>query len=111
MGSEELGLKDASIATREDAEKAMSSIDEALKRVSNERSRLGAYQNRLEHAYNANVNTAENLSDRVSYSRCRYRKRDDEYGEGANFNASRSICFSLAYATGPVHFKIISRKK
>lgn len=61
MGSEELGLKDASIATREDAEKAMSSMDEALKRVSNERSRLGAYQNRLEHAYNANVNTAENL--------------------------------------------------
>ena len=61
MGSEALGLKDASIATREEAEKAMSSMDEALKRVSNERSRLGAYQNRLEHAYNANVNTAENL--------------------------------------------------
>ncbi|MEC1302469.1 flagellin N-terminal helical domain-containing protein [Lysinibacillus capsici] len=61
MGSEALGLKNASIATREDAEKAMSSMDEALKRVSNERSRLGAYQNRLEHAYNANVNTAENL--------------------------------------------------
>ena len=61
MGSEALGLKDTSIATREEAEKAMSSMDEALKHVSNERSRLGAYQNRLEHAYNANVNTAENL--------------------------------------------------
>jgi len=61
MGSEALGLKDASIATREDADKAISTMDEALKRVSNERSRLGAYQNRLEHAYNANVNTAENL--------------------------------------------------
>lgn len=61
MGSEALGLKDVSIATREDADKAISSMDEALKRVSNERSRLGAYQNRLEHAYNANVNTAENL--------------------------------------------------
>lgn len=48
MGSEALGLKDASITTREEAEKAMSSMDEALKRVSNERSRLGAYQNRLE---------------------------------------------------------------
>ena len=61
MGFEALGLKDVSIATREDADKAISSMDEALKRVSNERSRLGAYQNRLEHAYNANVNTAENL--------------------------------------------------
>jgi len=61
MGSEALGLKDASIATQGDADKAISTMDEALKRVSNERSRLGAYQNRLEHAYNANVNTAENL--------------------------------------------------
>lgn len=61
MGSEALGLKDASIATQEDADKAISTMDEALKRVSNERSRLGAYQNRLEHAYNVNVNTAENL--------------------------------------------------
>ncbi|MGG2108600.1 flagellin [Lysinibacillus pakistanensis] len=61
MGSEALGLKDASIATQEDADKAISTMDEALKQVSNERSRLGAYQNRLEHAYNANVNTAENL--------------------------------------------------
>lgn len=61
MGSEALGLKDASIATQEDADKAISTMDEALKRVSKERSRLGAYQNRLEHAYNVNVNTAENL--------------------------------------------------
>ncbi|WP_445479347.1 flagellin N-terminal helical domain-containing protein [Lysinibacillus irui] len=61
MGSEALGLKDVSIATREEADKAISSMDDALKRVSTERSRLGAYQNRLEHAYNANVNTAENL--------------------------------------------------
>ncbi|MGA3600532.1 flagellin [Lysinibacillus agricola] len=62
MGAGALGLNDTtSIATREDADKAISTMDEALKRVSNERSRLGAYQNRLEHAYNANVNTAENL--------------------------------------------------
>ncbi|MEX3745312.1 MULTISPECIES: flagellin N-terminal helical domain-containing protein [Lysinibacillus] len=62
MGAGALGLNDTtSIATREDADKTISTMDEALKRVSNERSRLGAYQNRLEHAYNANVNTAENL--------------------------------------------------
>jgi len=67
MGAEALGLDDTtSIATREDADKAISTMDEALKRVSSERSRLGAYQNRLEHAYNANVNTAENLQDAES---------------------------------------------
>ncbi|MGE7092696.1 flagellin [Lysinibacillus sp. NPDC048646] len=63
MGAAALGLDDTtSIATREDADKAISTLDESLKRVSSERSRLGAYQNRLEHAYNANMNTAENLT-------------------------------------------------
>ena len=63
MGAGALGLDGTtSIATREDADKAIATLDESLKRVSNERSRLGAYQNRLEHAYNANMNTAENLT-------------------------------------------------
>lgn len=63
MGAGALGLDaTTSIVTRDDANNAISSMDEALKRVSSERSRLGAYQNRLEHAYNANVNTAENLT-------------------------------------------------
>lgn len=67
MGAGALGLDDTtSIATRDDANHAISTMDEALKRVSSERSRLGAYQNRLEHAYNANVNTAENLQDAES---------------------------------------------
>ncbi|MFJ5765984.1 flagellin [Lysinibacillus sp. NPDC093210] len=63
MGSVALGLDDTtSIATRDDANKAISTMDEALKRVSSERANLGAMQNRLEHAYNANMNTAENLT-------------------------------------------------
>ena len=63
MGAGALGLDaTTSIATRDDANNAISTMDDALKRVSSERSRLGAYQNRLEHAYNANVNTAENLT-------------------------------------------------
>lgn len=63
MGAGALGLDDTvSIATREDADKAISTMDKALKSVSSERSRLGAYQNRLEHAYNATMNTAENLT-------------------------------------------------
>lgn len=57
-----LGLKDSSIATRDKANEAIVEMDDALYKVSSERARLGAYSNRLEHAYNVNVNTAENLT-------------------------------------------------
>lgn len=62
VSSTSLNLDSVSIATREDADKAISAMDAALKKTSNERSRLGAYQNRLEHAYNVTMNTSENLT-------------------------------------------------
>jgi len=50
-----------SIATRANADIALTSVDEAIKKVSEERSKLGAFQNRLEHTIN-NLNVgAENL--------------------------------------------------
>ncbi|MEK4426983.1 flagellin N-terminal helical domain-containing protein [Solibacillus sp. FSL K6-1523] len=66
VSSNSLGLDDLSIATREDAEKSLSALDDSLKQTSMERARLGAYQNRLEHAYNVTMNTAENLTDAES---------------------------------------------
>lgn len=62
VSSDSIGIATSSIATREDADKAIKEMDSALNKVSMERSRLGAYQNRLEHAYNVNMNTAENLT-------------------------------------------------
>ncbi|RKQ17743.1 flagellin [Ureibacillus endophyticus] len=62
MDSTKLGIEDSDILTRENADKTIGELDGALKLVSSERSRLGAYQNRMEHAYNNNVNTAENLT-------------------------------------------------
>lgn len=57
-----MGLPDtSSIGTREDAEKAISEVDDAINQVSKQRSKLGAYMNRLEHAYNVTMNTHENL--------------------------------------------------
>lgn len=57
-----MGLPDtSSIGTREDAEKAISEVDGAINQVSKQRSKLGAYMNRLEHAYNVTMNTHENL--------------------------------------------------
>jgi flagellin len=57
-----IGVDTLSIATRDNANAAISELDDALAYVSTERSRLGAYQNRFEHAYNVNENTAENLT-------------------------------------------------
>lgn len=62
MSADAIGITDASIATRDEAESALSTLDEAIKKVSMERAQMGAYQNRMEHAYNVNVNTAENLT-------------------------------------------------
>ena len=57
------------VSTQEDANKAITSVNNAINTVSKERSNLGAMQNRLEHTIN-NLNTsAENLQ--ASESRVR----------------------------------------
>ncbi|MFS0576907.1 flagellin [Sporosarcina sp. 179-K 3D1 HS] len=62
MGESALGISNASIATREDADKAISKLDKAIQTVSSERSRMGAYVNRLEHAYSNALTMEENLT-------------------------------------------------
>ncbi|WP_342470286.1 flagellin [Ureibacillus sp. FSL K6-3587] len=62
VDSNRLGIGGVDIATRDNADAAIGALDQALKQVSGERARLGAYQNRLEHAYNNVLNTAENLT-------------------------------------------------
>ncbi|WP_278253289.1 flagellin N-terminal helical domain-containing protein [Bacillus sp. SD088] len=58
MNAEALKLDDISINNREDANNAIDVLDKAIQTVSSERSKMGAYTNRLEHAYN-NVSTME----------------------------------------------------
>ncbi|WP_431027240.1 flagellin [Lysinibacillus sp. LZ02] len=62
MSGAAIGLDGLDIKTRENADAAISALDDSLKNVSHERARLGAYSNRLEHAYNVTENTAENLT-------------------------------------------------
>ncbi|WP_285857287.1 flagellin [Caldibacillus thermoamylovorans] len=50
------------ISTHENATKAIEVIDYAIKNVSAERSKLGAYQNRLEHTINNLSTSSENLT-------------------------------------------------
>ncbi len=62
----ELKLEDLLVDTQENASKSISRIDDAISRTSTTRSKLGAYQNRLEHTISNLDNTAENLTESKS---------------------------------------------
>lgn len=55
-----LGMQDTDTLTVESASRAINEVKGALQIVSDQRSLFGAYQNRLEHAYNINKNVEEN---------------------------------------------------
>ena len=55
-------LKNTGITSQEAADKAITVINDAIEMVSAERSKLGAYQNRLEHTINNLGTSAENLT-------------------------------------------------
>jgi len=50
------------ILTQADADKAITAVNNAIEKVSAERSKLGAYQNRLEHTINNLGTSSENLT-------------------------------------------------
>ncbi|MFP3845922.1 flagellin N-terminal helical domain-containing protein [Priestia filamentosa] len=66
MTSKGLGVDNLSVNTEDDARKAMDTIKTAVTTVSSERSKLGAYQNRLEHSINNLNTTSENLTSAES---------------------------------------------
>lgn len=66
MSADALGIKHLDLSTQEGAAVAISVIDEATKKVSSQRSNLGAIQNRLEHTINNLDTTSENLSSAQS---------------------------------------------
>lgn len=83
MSAEELGVQGDSegeginISSQEAADKAITIIQEAIDKVSAERSKLGAVQNRLEHTINNLGTSAENLTAAES------RIRDVDHTEAA----------------------------
>jgi flagellin-like hook-associated protein FlgL len=62
MRSEALGVDNILVTDRSSANRAISQIDNAIGRVSSERSKMGALQNRLEHTINNLGVSAENLT-------------------------------------------------
>ena len=75
MSSTALGIREIgsetkiSLATPEDANRAIGTIDEGLKKINKQRADLGAYQNRMEYAVKGLDISSENLQ--ASESRIR----------------------------------------
>lgn len=67
ISAQQMRLQDVDVSTKKGADKAISNLDFAIKYVSNARSRLGAYQNRLEHTEKNIDITSENMTG--AYSR------------------------------------------
>jgi len=65
----EFSVGGINVSSQENANKALTTINSAIEQVSAERSKLGAYQNRLEHTINNLGTSAENLT--ASESRIR----------------------------------------
>lgn len=62
MNANALSITGLNVSTASAAESSISNIKYAMNYIANLRSDLGAQQNRLEHAYNTNLNTAENTT-------------------------------------------------
>ena len=62
MRSNALGLHKVLVTDRESAARSITIIDNAIDKVSMQRSKLGAYQNRLEHTVNNLSTSSENLT-------------------------------------------------
>lgn len=61
-----MGLTGLSVANSDIATNAIHKVDFAVEYLNEERSRMGAYENRLEHTRSVNDNSSENLQDAES---------------------------------------------
>lgn len=61
-----LGIEDADVTTQAKAKETMEMMDGAIDKLSLIRSKLGAYQNRLEHTGSSVAVTTENMTEAVS---------------------------------------------
>lgn len=61
IGEDSLDIEDVNVETQEEAQKSLDYIEAAIGYVSEERGRMGAYQNRLEHAERSLEVRRENL--------------------------------------------------
>lgn len=66
VSSETLGVANINISTEDGAQEAISALDASINAVSSIRAKLGAYENRLDHAIANLDTTSENMSEALS---------------------------------------------
>ena len=66
VNCESLYIDDLNVVRKDGAKKAMVALDDAIAQVSEVRSRIGAYQNRLEYAVSSLDGTEENMEAAIS---------------------------------------------
>lgn len=93
ISCETLGITSTNVLTEDSATKSIDEFGEAKQRVSEHRSRLGAYQNRLEHTYNNLDNVIENTT--ASESRIRDTDMAKEMVKYSNQNILEQAGVSL----------------
>ena len=81
------------VMSQDTAEKAISLCKQAIEYVSMQRNRYGSYQNALEHLYNANANTGENVS--ASESRLADADIADEMVDFSCYRILEQVNFSV----------------
>lgn len=69
MTAEALGVEGADVTTMDNANTLIATVDNALKTVNEQRSNLGAYQNRMEMASRSQATASENLQSTESQIR------------------------------------------
>lgn len=66
IGLENIGIDQAHLSSKEECKKAIDYVSSGLEYISSVRSRLGAYENRLEHKINSLDTTNENMTSAYS---------------------------------------------
>ena len=66
ISAKSLYLDQINVNSHDSASRAISLVDDAITQVSSIRATLGAAQNRLEHTYDTNNSTSENINSAVS---------------------------------------------
>ena len=87
------GIKDTKVLTEGDCDKAIAEIADAIKFVSQMRSRMGAYQNRLEHTETSLSTSSENVT--AAYSRIMDTDMAEEMTEYSNMQVVTQAATSM----------------
>ena len=93
ISSDLLGVSYADVSTQAGSSQAISIFHDAINIVSEERSKMGAYQNRLEHTVDSLNNTEENLQ--ASESRIRDVDMAKEMLEYSNTNILEQVGYAM----------------